>query len=261
MTGHDVIIVGARVAGAATAMLLARQGVRVLVTDRVRFPSDTISSHQVQVPGIARLHRWGLLGRLRAAGTPPTSQVRFDAGDVVLHGRFPACQGIDELYSPRRTVLDTLIVDAAGAEVREQFRVEELTRLARYAPPSPAQRHLLATIAGRPAETDRFLGAFAGVIPVADYFAPSNMLRILGPRGIAQIAASAARGQLRSLLAAALLWLVIGAVAAGQRHDYTHPPANCNQAATIAVTILAGPVNYLGVNPKISCHHLPQPSK
>jgi hypothetical protein len=58
-----------------------------------------------------------------------------------------------------------------------------------------------------------------------------------------------------------IVWLIIGAVAAGQRHDYTRPPTNCNQAATIAVTIVAGPLNYLGVNPKISCRHLPQPSK
>jgi hypothetical protein len=58
-----------------------------------------------------------------------------------------------------------------------------------------------------------------------------------------------------------IVWLIIGAVAAGQRHDYTSPPANCSQAATIAVTILAVPLNYLGVKPEISCHHLPQPSK
>ena len=58
-----------------------------------------------------------------------------------------------------------------------------------------------------------------------------------------------------------VLWLIIGAVAAGQRHDYTRPPANCNQATTIVVTILAGPLNYLGVDPKISCRNLPQPSK
>jgi hypothetical protein len=58
-----------------------------------------------------------------------------------------------------------------------------------------------------------------------------------------------------------VVWLVIGAVAAGQRHEYSSPPANCSQAATIGVTILAGPLNYLGVNPRISCHHLPQPSK
>src|SRR5436190_11379271 len=127
--GYDVIVVGARVAGAATAMLLARAGLRVLAVDRVSFPSDTVSSHQVQVPGVARLHRWGLLDRLRAAGTPPTRRVRFDSGDVVLGGTFPAYDGVDALYSPRRTILDSLLVDAArtaGAEVREHFRVEEL---------------------------------------------------------------------------------------------------------------------------------------
>jgi hypothetical protein len=57
-----------------------------------------------------------------------------------------------------------------------------------------------------------------------------------------------------------VIWLIIGAIAAGQRHDYTSAPSNCNQAATVAVTILAGPLNYVGVDPKISCH-VPQPSK
>jgi hypothetical protein len=57
-----------------------------------------------------------------------------------------------------------------------------------------------------------------------------------------------------------VIWLIIGAIAAGQRHDYSSPPANCNQAATIAVTIVAGPLNYLGIDPKISCR-VPQPSK
>ncbi len=129
MTSYDVIVVGARVAGAATAMLLARRGVKVLLIDRTRFPSDTISSHQVQVPGIARLHRWGLLGELDKAGTPPTRAVRFDTGELTLRGHFPAWQGIDTLYSPRRTVLDTVLVNAAraaGADVREQFRAAEL---------------------------------------------------------------------------------------------------------------------------------------
>jgi hypothetical protein len=58
-----------------------------------------------------------------------------------------------------------------------------------------------------------------------------------------------------------IVWLIIGAIAAGQRHEYTSQPRNCNQAATAAVTILAGPLNYLGVDPKISCSRLPQPSK
>jgi membrane protein YdbS with pleckstrin-like domain len=57
-----------------------------------------------------------------------------------------------------------------------------------------------------------------------------------------------------------LVWLIIGAIAAGQRHYYSSGRTNCAHAGTIAVTILAGPLNYLGVNPKISCH-VPEPSK
>src|SRR5262245_56761016 len=126
---YDVVIVGTRVAGAATAMLLARQGLRVLAVDRARFPSDTISSHQLQVPGVALLRQWGLLDKLIAAGTPPTRRVRFDAGDgLLLNGQFPAFGGVDALYSPRRTLFDSMLVEAAraaGADVRENFRVIE----------------------------------------------------------------------------------------------------------------------------------------
>jgi hypothetical protein len=57
-----------------------------------------------------------------------------------------------------------------------------------------------------------------------------------------------------------LVWLVIGAVAAGQRGYFSGPVENCSSAGTIAVTIIAGPLNYVGVNPKISCE-VPQPSQ
>lgn len=57
-----------------------------------------------------------------------------------------------------------------------------------------------------------------------------------------------------------VLWLVIGAIAAGQRHYYSSGDTNCASFATIAVTILAGPLNYLGANPKIHCK-VPEPSK
>ena len=127
---HDVIVIGSRVAGAATAMLLARKGLKVLAVDRAAFPSDTLSTHQVQLPGVARLARWGVLDALAAAGTPETQSVRFDPGPVVLEGRFPEFQGVDAVYSPRRTLLDSTLVEAAreaGAEVREQFVVDELT--------------------------------------------------------------------------------------------------------------------------------------
>jgi 2-polyprenyl-6-methoxyphenol hydroxylase-like FAD-dependent oxidoreductase len=143
---YDAIIVGARVAGAATAMLLARKGLRVLAVDRASFPSDTLSTHQIQVPGVAKLYEWGLLDRVVASGAPATRQVRFDyagsaaspasgpgtavdPGPAVLAGRFPEYRGVDALYSPRRTVLDKILVDAAreaGAEVRENFIVEQV---------------------------------------------------------------------------------------------------------------------------------------
>jgi 2-polyprenyl-6-methoxyphenol hydroxylase-like FAD-dependent oxidoreductase len=126
---YDVIVVGARVAGSATAMLLARHGLKVLAVDRAAFPSDTLSTHQVQLPAIARLERWGLLGRIAAAGTPATRRVRFDPGPIVLQGCYPEFEGVDALYSPRRSLLDAVLVEAAreaGAEVRERFSIDEI---------------------------------------------------------------------------------------------------------------------------------------
>jgi flavin-dependent dehydrogenase len=125
---YDVIVVGARVAGAATALLLARAGARVLLADRARLPGDTLSTHQVQVPGVAALQRWGVLGAV-AATAPATRRLRFDAGTVVLDGTYPAAGGVSALYSPRRMILDQVLLEAAaaaGAEVRLRFRAEEL---------------------------------------------------------------------------------------------------------------------------------------
>ena len=56
-----------------------------------------------------------------------------------------------------------------------------------------------------------------------------------------------------------VVWLIIGAVAAGQRHYYSGSTTNCAKTSTIAVTIIAGPLNYVGVNPKISCQ-VPKPT-
>ena len=55
-----------------------------------------------------------------------------------------------------------------------------------------------------------------------------------------------------------VIWLIIGAVAAGQRHYFDSGTANCAKASTTFVTIIAGPLNYVGANPKVSC---PSPSK
>ena len=57
-----------------------------------------------------------------------------------------------------------------------------------------------------------------------------------------------------------VIWLIIGAIAAGQRGYYSNSDANCAKAGTILVTIVAGPLNYVGANPKIDCK-IPEPSK
>ena len=123
---YDAIVVGARVAGAPTAMLLARKGYQVLLVDRATFPSDTISTHLVHPPGIDALERWGLLDSVVATGCPPIDTYAFDFGPFTLSGS-PAGNGARVGYAPRRTVLDKLLLDAAsdaGAEVRQGFSVE-----------------------------------------------------------------------------------------------------------------------------------------
>jgi hypothetical protein len=72
--------------------------------------------------------------------------------------------------------------------------------------------------------------------------------------------AGAGGEQVRILGVVIVVWLIIGAIAAGQRGYYSRAKTNCAQAGTIAVTILAGPLNYVGVNPKTKCL-LPKPSR
>jgi flavin-dependent dehydrogenase len=128
---HDVVVVGARAAGAATAHLLARHGLHVLLVDRGRYGSDTLSTHALMRGGVLQLRRWGLLERVIAAGTPPVRRVTFRyAGEVVPITIKPS-YGVDALYAPRRTVLDPILVDAAsdaGAEVRFGVAVSDVVR-------------------------------------------------------------------------------------------------------------------------------------
>jgi flavin-dependent dehydrogenase len=130
-TVYDAIVVGARCAGAPTAMLLARRGYRVLLLDRSTFPSDTISTHIVWPTGAARLQAWGLLDRVLASGCPEIRRVSFDMGPISLSGSPPPVDGVSTVLAPRRTILDTVLVDAAreaGAEVREHCSVSEIVR-------------------------------------------------------------------------------------------------------------------------------------
>ena len=57
-----------------------------------------------------------------------------------------------------------------------------------------------------------------------------------------------------------VVWLVIGALAAYQRTYFSREPANCAQISTVLLTVVAGPLNYVGINPKVDCPSLPQPS-
>ena len=126
---YDAIVVGARCAGSPTAMLLARAGYRVLLVDRAGFPSDTLSTHYIHQPGVARLRRWGLLDRVVATGCPPARRMTFDVGPFALSGAPTPADGADAAYAPRRYLLDQILLEAAsaaGAEVRERFSVGEL---------------------------------------------------------------------------------------------------------------------------------------
>jgi flavin-dependent dehydrogenase len=128
---YDVAVVGARAAGAATAMLLARAGLRVLVVDRGCYGADTLSTHALMRGGVLQLHRWGLLERIVGADTPPIRRTtfRYAADDVVI--TIKPSHGIDALYAPRRTLLDPVLVDAAvaaGADVRYGFTVTDVRR-------------------------------------------------------------------------------------------------------------------------------------
>src|SRR5438874_670467 len=127
----DVVVVGARIAGAATAMLLARRGARVALVDRSQVGADTTSTHALMRAGVLQLHRWGLLDRVRAAGTPPVHRTTFHYQDAVVPITIKPSNGVDALYAPRRTVIDPILVNAAieaGVDVRFGVTVTGLTR-------------------------------------------------------------------------------------------------------------------------------------
>jgi flavin-dependent dehydrogenase len=126
---YDAIVVGARCAGSPTAMLLARLGHRVLLVDRVGFPSDTLSTHYIHQSGVASLERWGLLPRIVAAGAAAIRNYTLDVGPFALRGTPPPIGDVADAYSLQRNVLDQILVEAAaaaGVEVREQFPVDEI---------------------------------------------------------------------------------------------------------------------------------------
>src|SRR5215468_993540 len=128
---YDAVIIGARCAGAATALLLARSGAKVLVVDRQAYGSDTMSTHALMRGAVLQLKRWGLIPDIAAAGTPAIRSTTFHYGSEAIRVAIKPEHGVECLFAPRRTVLDRLLVDAArkvGAEVRHGIALSELER-------------------------------------------------------------------------------------------------------------------------------------
>jgi 2-polyprenyl-6-methoxyphenol hydroxylase-like FAD-dependent oxidoreductase len=160
-TAYDVVVVGARAAGASTAFLLARAGLRVLLLDRGRYGSDTMSTHALMRGGVLQLLRWGLLDDIVAAGTPPVRLTTFRYSEAVVPIEIAPSFGVDALYAPRRTVLDRVLVDAAsraGADIRFGAVVTDLCR---------DRRGAVTGVVGRTRDGERF-GAKARVVVGAD---------------------------------------------------------------------------------------------
>lgn len=142
---YDVIVAGGRVAGASTAMLLARAGLDVLVVDPVPAGRDTLSTHAIMRAGVLQLSRWGLLDEIGKAGTPVIDATTFHYGPETIRLEIEPRDGIDGLYAPRRTVLDKVLISsaaAAGATVVHGMAVRDLLR-------SDNGRIVGATLSGR----------------------------------------------------------------------------------------------------------------
>jgi flavin-dependent dehydrogenase len=126
---YDVIVVGGRVAGSATALLLARQGYRVLIIDRSDPGKDTLSTHAIMRSGVLQLQRWGVLQRILDQGTPAIRRIVLGFGEKEIGFDFREAFGVAALYAPRRYILDAELLAAAveaGAEFRQGYRLLDL---------------------------------------------------------------------------------------------------------------------------------------
>ena len=125
----DAIVVGARCAGAATAMLLARGGARVVLVDKGAYGTDMLSTHALMRGAVLQLDRWGVLPEIVARGTPAIRSTTFCYAESDATVPIEPKYGVDALYAPRRTLLDRLLVDAAfksGVDIRYGVRVDDV---------------------------------------------------------------------------------------------------------------------------------------
>jgi len=126
----DVVIVGARLAGCAAAAPLARAGRRVVVFDKMGFPSDQLSTHVLLPAGTSELAKMGALPRILALRPSRVRWTHVEAEGVhALERLRPAADGIDFGVCVPRDLQDVQLVEAAreqGADVRERCTVESL---------------------------------------------------------------------------------------------------------------------------------------
>ena len=111
-TDYDVVVVGARASGAATALLLSRGGARVLLVDRDPRIEDTLSTHALMRPAVELLAAWGCLEQA-TRGAEAVNVTTFTYGTERIAIPVKPKPGMPGLYAPRRTVLDNTLIDAA----------------------------------------------------------------------------------------------------------------------------------------------------
>ncbi|TIC87610.1 NAD(P)/FAD-dependent oxidoreductase [Nocardioides sp. GY 10113] len=132
---HDVVVVGARCAGAATAMLLARAGYDVALLDRSEPGVDTLSTHALARGGVVQLARWGLLDEVLDTGAPAVRTVRYREYGPDARASAPITikdrAGVDLMLAPRRHRLDPVLAGAAvraGAALMTRTTVTDVLR-------------------------------------------------------------------------------------------------------------------------------------
>ncbi len=168
----EVVVVGARCAGSATALTLAAAGRSVIALDSASFPSDTLSTHLLWPAGVFELRELGVLDRVEATGAPRLTTAMAVGAGHTLSAPFTPLHGIDYGLCVRRVHLDAALVDAAvaaGVRVRQKCRVLELAqeggrcRGVRYRDTDGAVREIRASLVigadGRRSTVARLVGA------------------------------------------------------------------------------------------------------
>ncbi|MDS9469015.1 FAD-dependent monooxygenase [Paracoccus sp. MBLB3053] len=112
---YDAVVIGGGVAGAASALLLARAGARVLIAERQALMGEQLSTHALTRPAVELLARWGLMDTLLDQGAPLISQIRFQYASETIPIPVRPTAMVEGLIAPRRRSLNWTLLDAAVA--------------------------------------------------------------------------------------------------------------------------------------------------